>query len=107
MIAEIVFAMQLFKTELNEMDNAEVIIHQDKKDKKVKCVQITAISAMVCTLGELILRAIIKDYIVGHCIFVGELFIVGSLMLYFTMRFSRLVDDVQKTLGVNFVDEKN
>jgi len=86
--------MELFKNELSDMKTADLIEQDEKKVGKVKCVQVCAFIAMAFTIAELIVRAIIKDFIIGHCIFVGELAIVGSLMLYFTTRFSTLVEDV-------------
>ena len=69
--------------------------------------QIIAILAIILTIGELIVRAFLKDYIVGNAVFIMELFFVASFMLYFTKRFTALVTEVQQTLGINFMDEKN
>lgn len=61
-----------------------------------------AIGAIVLTVVELIIRAFLKDYGFGKCFFVFELCLVGSFMLYFTRKFTKLVEEVQKTLCINF-----
>jgi cobalamin biosynthesis protein CobD/CbiB len=77
------------------------------RDQKVKRVQITGLVCTALTITELIVRAFAKDYVIGHIIFVAELLLVASFMLYYTMRFSALVTEVQKCFGINFIDEKN
>ena len=62
---------------------------------------------MAATISELIIRVFLKDYTVGQCIFIAELFFVASYMLYYTIKFTKIVDEVKKTLGIDFVDEKN
>lgn len=106
-VAEIVFAMELFKLEIDTMDQATLQINVDAKESKVRLTKIIAILSMGLTAAELVVRAIIRDYFIGNIIFVSELFLVASFMLYYTMKFSKLVNEVQKTLGVDFMDEKN
>ena len=106
-VAEIVLAMELFKLEIDTMDQATLQISVDEKESKVKLAKIIAILSMCLTAAELVVRAIVRDYFIGNIIFVSELFLVASFMLYYTMKFSKLVNEVQKTLGVDFMDEKN
>lgn len=105
-IAEIVFAMELFEKEL-DCDMAETILQEEQKERKVKCVQKSALVATSVTIAELISRAYIRDYVVGHYVFVGELFLVASVMYYFTRRFSKMVQVVNKRTGISFADENN
>jgi hypothetical protein len=44
---------------------------------------------------------------VGEWIFVFELVLVAVFMLYYTYKFIQLVNEVQRTLGIEFCDEKN
>jgi hypothetical protein len=94
-IAEIVYAMELFKTEMVEikssvdaqMHQAEHLIYQEKKDRQVRRTYLVAFCAIVFTVAEDVSRIFTKCYLMGKGIFVIELFIVGSLMLYYTRRF--------------------
>jgi hypothetical protein len=94
-IAEIVYAMELFKTEMVEikssvdaqMHQAEHLIYQEKKDRQVRRTYLVAFCAIAFTVAEDVSRIFTKCYLMGKGIFVIELFIVGSLMLYYTRRF--------------------
>lgn len=52
-------------------------------------------------------RMLTHCYEIGKGIFVIELIIVGTLMLYYTSKFSKLVGEVSSRFGVSFMDEKN
>jgi len=106
-VAEIVFAMELFKLEIAVMDQATLQLHVEAQAARARTAKIAAILAMVFTTAELIVRAFLRDYIVGNAIFVFELFLIAAFMLYYTQRFTKLVNEVQKTLGVDFMDEKS
>lgn len=106
-ISELYYAMQLLQAELMTMDRESLVQHHQTKNAKVRRVQWFAIAAIAATVVELAVRAIFKDYGIGRCVFVLELFLVGSFMLYFTRQFSQCVDEVQKTLCINFSQEKS
>lgn len=105
-IAEIVYAMQLFKIEMDEV-GSEALDHHTEKESKVRRTQATGLVCIGLTITELIVRAFVHDYVIGHAIFVVELLLVGVFMLYFTMQFTALVTEVQQRLGISFMDEKN
>ena len=106
-ISELYYAMKLLQAELMTMDRESLVQHHQTKNAKVRRVQWFAIAAIAATVVELAVRAIFKDYGIGRCVFVLELFLVGSFMLYFTRQFSQCVDEVQKTLCINFSQEKS
>lgn len=106
-ISELYYAMELLQAELMTMDRESLVAHHQTKNQKVRRVQLVAIGAIVFTVVELIIRAILKDYGVGECVFVLELFLVGTFMLYFTRKFTKLVEEVQRTLCINFQAEKS
>lgn len=62
---------------------------------------------MIITIAELLSRFALHDYTFGEWIFVTELVLVAVFMLYYTNEFIKLVNEVQKTLGIEFCDEKN
>lgn len=94
MISELFYAMQLLQAELMTMDRESLVAHHQTKNIKVRRVQVAAFVSIAFTMSELAVRAIIKDYGVGKCIFVMELSLVGLFMLFFTRRFSLCVDEV-------------
>ena len=107
--------MELFKTEMVEIKSsveahehaAEHVIHQEEKDRKVKRTYQIAFAAIIFTVLEDISRIFSHCYLLGKGIFVIELICVGSLMLYFTLKFTKLVGEVSERFGVSFMDEKN
>lgn len=66
-----------------------------------------AFASIGFTVLECLSRVLTHCYVIGKGIFVIELIIVGSFMLHFTARFSKLVEDVSARFGVSFIDEKN
>jgi hypothetical protein len=66
----------------------KLVVCTEKKEQRVKRLHILAFAAIAFTITELIVRAIVKDYTIGHFIFVAELLLVGVFMLYYTMKFS-------------------
>jgi undecaprenyl pyrophosphate phosphatase UppP len=106
-ITEIVFSMQLFQTEINSMDPQQLQKAHEGKNSKVKKLHIIAVCCVLFTILELLSRLKLHDYTVGEWIFVFELVLVAVFMLYYTYKFIQLVNEVQRTLGIEFCDEKN
>jgi len=72
----------------------KLVVCTEKKEQRVKRLYTLAFVAIAFTITELIVRAIVKDYTIGHVIFVAELLLVGVFMLYYTMKFSQMVTDI-------------
>jgi undecaprenyl pyrophosphate phosphatase UppP len=106
-ITEIVFSMQLFQIEINSMDPQQLQKAHEGKNSKVKKLHIIAVCCVLFTILELLSRLELRDYTVGEWIFVFELVLVAVFMLYYTYKFIQLVNEVQRTLGIEFCDEKN
>ena len=97
-ICEIVFAMQLFQTELHSMDANQVATEHKNKNKKVQKLHIIALVIILLILVELFLAFIVNDtqslIATAEIFFVVQLIIIATMMFYYTRRFIILVDEV-------------